>query len=172
MPYVNPVSNYNKPLCKGLPGSTMDVQSTDIGRFIFKSSNNYVYAVGGSSFSTSLIAGYVAAVPTASSAGSTIPFYFRKLDPNIELEISYASTSFSSTAMATTYGGGDPATTDIGKYIGFTTHATVAGARMDITNAGNEPGTSNGRFIQITGFSTNRGKIKGFPVVNSSCIAW
>ena len=139
-----------------------DIYSSDIGRLVMASSNGITFMTGGSSFSTSLIAGIVSQVPTATTSGSTIPFYVQKLDPNQMVEGTY-STLYSAT---------HPATSDLGKYIGLSTAATVAGAVLDMDNVGNAPGTSDARWLKITGFSTNRRKIMGFPVINSSCIAW
>ena len=139
-----------------------DIYSSDIGRLTRQTSNGHVLMKGGSSYSTSLISGIVAQVPTATTSGSTIMFYIQKLDPNELVEGTY------STLYSTVH----PGTTDIGKYIGLSTAATVAGAVFDVDNMGNAPGTSDARWCKLMGFSTNRRKIWGFPVINSSCIAW
>lgn len=165
MNVVGPRNYYSKPLMPVLIGSTDVVTSTDIGRFVFKSSNHAVLGTGGSSFSTSIILGYIAAVPTNTSGGSSVPAYIRKLNPTEELECRY-STVVGSTAHL------HPATTDIGKYVGFSSVATVAGCVLDMNNLGNTPGTSDARWLQITGFSTNRRMVYGFPVFASSVIAW
>lgn len=157
-----PLSQYNLPLTPALAGSTDTIKTTDLGRFTFMSSNTHVLGTGGSSFSTSLISGYIAMVTTDSSGGSTKPFYIRKLAPTVELEVTY------STVTSTAH----PATTDIGKYIGFSSLATVAGCVLAVSNMGNAAGTTDGRWLKITGFSTDRRKITGFPVANSSLIAW
>jgi hypothetical protein len=158
----NPVSCFNKPISSIIPSTDNSVYSTDIGRFIWKSSFSGMLAKGGSSFSTSLLLGYIVSVPEDSTAGSTIPFYYRKFDPSVELEITYTTAG----------GGGHPQTTDLGKYIGFSSLATVAGCVMDMQWIGNDPGTSDGRWLQISGFSTSRRKVRGYPAVNSSMISW
>lgn len=161
---INPINTKITKLIPGLVGSSDTIKSTDIGRLLFKSSNTVVLGTGGSSFSTSFMAGYVAKVDTTggSSGGSTIPIYYRKFDPTEEVEMDY------STLYSTVH----PGTTDIGKYVGLSTAATVAGAVISMGNMGNEPGTSDARFLKMSGFSTSRRKIKGFPVRNSSVIAW
>lgn len=145
-----------------LPGSTDTIKSTDSGRILFQSSNKVVLGTGGSSFSTSLLAGYVAKVEADSSGGSTIPFYMRRFDPTEEIEMDY------STLYSTLH----PATTDLGNYIGLSSAATVAGAVLAMNNVGNAPGTTDARWLKINGYSTNRRKIYGVPVRNSSVIAW
>jgi hypothetical protein len=139
-----------------------DIYSSDIGRLVMASSNGITLMTGGSSFSTSLIAGIVSQVPTATTSGSTIPFYVQKLDPNQLVEGTY------STLYSTVH----PGTSDLGKYVGLSTAATVAGAVFSMGNMGNAPGTSDARWLKLTDFSTNRRKLMGFPAVNSSCISW
>lgn len=150
-------------ICPGLPGSTETIYSSDIGRMVFKSSNNVVMGSTGSSFfSTSLMLGFIAAVPVTSTGGSTIPIYYTKLDPNVEIEGTYSTVP----------GGNHPATTDIGKFVGFTRTTGLSAAVFDMQYAGNEVGTSNALWLRITGFSTSRRKIYGYPAVNSSVISW
>jgi hypothetical protein len=159
--YFNPRGEYCG-LVSALVGSTDTINSSDVGRLVAKSSNNVILKSGGSSFSTDLIAGIIAAVPEASSGGSTVPIYISKLNPEYEIEGTYT----------TAYGGGHPATTDIGKYVGLSSAASFAGAVLDMQFVSNAPGTSNGCFLRISGFSTNRRKIYGYPAVNSSCLSW
>ena len=159
----NAVGDYHKQLKPGLVGTSDNVYTTDIGRLLFQSSNNVLMAIGGTVSSTSLFVGWISKVETnPTTGGSTNLLYYTKFSPVDEVSITYS----------TLYGGGHPATTDIGKYIGLSTTATIAGAVLDMQNVGNAPGTTNGRFLRITGFSTNRRKITGFAAVNSSCIAW
>jgi hypothetical protein len=163
--YFNARGCYDKKLVKALVGSTDTIYSSDIGRVLFKSSNRVVLGTGGSSFSTSLMVGFLSQVDggaTGSSGGSTTYVYYTKFNPSKELEVSYT----------TAYGGGHPSDTDLGSYVGFSTYAAWDGARIDIGNIGNEPGTSDARFLQISGYSTNRGKVYGFAVRDSSVIAW
>lgn len=143
-------------------GAATDIYSSDIGRLVRQTSNGIVLMKGGSSYSTSLIAGILSQVPTATTSGSTIPFYIQKLDPNQLVEGTY------STLYSTVH----PGTTDIGKYVGLSTAATVAGGVFSMGNMGNAPGTSDARWMKLVDFSTNRRKLVGFPVSNSSCIAW
>ena len=163
---INPINTKITSLVPGLvyASAAQAIMSTDVGRLLFKTGNTVDLGTGGSSFSTSFFAGYVAKVDTTggSTAGSTIPIYYRKFDPTEKIEMDY-STLYSAT---------HPATTDIGKYIGLSTAATVAGAVLSMGNLGTEPGTSDARFLQISAFSTSRRKIIGFPVRNSSVIAW
>lgn len=160
--YFNSRGCYGRKLARILVGSTDTIYSSDVGRILFKSSNRAVLGTGGSSFSTSLMLGFLSKVDVSSSGGSSTLVYYTKFDPTKELECSYT----------TAYGGGHPSATDIGSYIGFSTYAAADGARLDMGNIGNEPGTSDARFIQITGYSTNRSKIYGYPVRDSSVIAW
>lgn len=164
---VNTLGERNKKLLPALLGTDPDggstnIYSTDIGRFTHKNLNLHVLARGGSSYSTSLISGIVAQVPTNTTNGSTVPFYIQKLDPNCEIECSY-STLYSATHPADDY---------LGYYIGLSTAATIAGAVLSMGNVGTAPGTSDARFLKITGYSTERRKIYGFPSVESSCISW
>lgn len=167
MNVINTLGERNKRLLPALLGTDPDggstnIYSTDIGRIVWKTSNKACLARGGSSYSTSLILGIVAQVPTNTTNGSTIPFYIQKIDPNCEVEISY-STLYSAT---------HPGTTNIGAYVGLSTAATIAGAVISMGNLGNEPGTSDCRFLKVTGFSTERRKIYGFPTRDSLYLSW
>lgn len=148
-------------------GSTT-IRSTDKGRLIFKSSNVGILGYGGSSFSTSLMLGYLVSVTTAGGPNNSTVHLLnvRKFSPLEEIEMDY-STLFSTV---------HPASSDQGKYIGLSSGVASTdpgqGAVLSMGNVGNEPGTSDARFLQINGFSTNRRKIFGFPVRNSSVIAW
>lgn len=165
--WFNPRGCCDKALPTGLVGSTDTINSSDIGKLLFRSSNKVVMATGGSSFSTSLIAGIIAGVAMTNSTGSsgasdTAVVQYRKLNPSYEIEGTY------STLYSTLH----PGTTDIGNYIGLSTAATIAGAVLSMANIGNTVGTTDGRFMKITGFSTNRRKVYGFPVYGAANIAW
>jgi hypothetical protein len=159
--------NAGSDISRIFPGSSDTFYSSDIGRILFKSSDKAVLGTGGSSFSTSLMLGFLyyveaAASSSGSSGGSTVPVLYMKFNPSVEYAIKY--TTLGSTVH--------PATTDLGRYIGLSTIATVAGCQLAMGNIGNEPGTSDARFLKITGYSTNRRMIYGYVVRNSSVIAW
>lgn len=131
-----------------LPGAstvTGFINSTDIGKLVVSSSNNSVLAIG-TTADTSVFQGIIATVPTASTPASTNPFYVRPLIRGALYEGEY-STTFSTN---------HPATTDIGKYVGFSTQLTVAGAKLDMGTIANAVGSTSGCFFRISGFSTER----------------
>lgn len=134
------------------------VSSSDIGKTVFKTSNQYGLCVG-TTADNQPIAGIVAAVPTATTPASTTPFYIAPVNENEEVEESYSTTA--STAL--------PATTDIGKYIGYSNTTTVAGAVLSMGTIGNAAGTTSGCFLRITGFNNTRKIIRG--LINSSHIS-
>ena len=159
----NPLTNYqDDAIVPAIVGSSDTINSSDVGRIVFKSSNTVVLGTGGSSFSTSIIAGVIALVPTASSGGSTVPIYIRPLVPGKMWEGKY-STLYSTVHPSDDY---------IGSYVGLSSAATVAGALFSMGNLGNEPGTSDARFARITGYSTNRRILEFTPVKDSSVIGW
>ena len=151
----------------GLVGSTDTINSSDVGKLLFRSSNKVVLATGGSSFSTSLFIGIVAGVDMTNSTGSsggsdTAVVQYRQLTPGKEYEGTY------STLYSTLH----PGTTDIGNYIGLSSAATIAGAVLSMANIGNTVGTTNGRFLKVTGYSTNRRKVYGVVKYGAANIAW
>jgi len=146
-------------------GTTDKVYSSDVGRIVFRSSNKCILHCSDSDgLSTSLMAGIIGAVPTATTEGTTspaAPIYVYRLDPDKELEATYTTAN----------SGGHPATSDIGSYIGFyITTTTITGLQLDMTYAAQNPGTSNALWYQITGYSTNRRKVYGYPVAASSLL--
>ena len=145
--------------------STDKVYSSDVGRIIFRSSNTYsLNCTDSDGLSTTPIAGFIAAVPVATTRGTTSPaspIYMYKINPDLELEATYTTAN----------SGGHPATSDIGNYIGFyITTTTITGLQLDMTYAAQNPGTSNALWFQITGYSTNRRKVYGYPVTASSAL--
>lgn len=138
------------PVLPGASTVTGFVNSTDIGKAVVASSNNGVLALG-TTADTNIFLGVVAAVPTATTPASTTPFYIRPFLRGLEYEGDY-STTFSTA---------HPATTDIGKYIGFSNTTTVAGANFNMGGIANAPGTTSGLFFRVSGFSTERRVITG-----------
>jgi hypothetical protein len=153
----------SEPIAKGLlavypVSSTVTgfVNSTDIGKLVTMSSNHGGLALG-TTADNQVFLGYVAAVPTATTPGSTVPFYVQPVLPCELLEGEF-STSYS-TAL--------PASTDAGKYLGFSNTTTVAGAALDMDTLGNAKGTTSGCFFRINSVpSTNVRKVVGS--INSS----
>jgi hypothetical protein len=156
MPTIRPYTNcgLKADVVKVLPQNSTygAVGSSDVGRLVFQSSNVYGIMPGSTgdvhvADTASRIAGLVASVPTATSAGSTQFFYIRPIMPNALYE---ADT----TAAA--------ATSDIGKYIGVSRTTTIAGGRnLTLTGIGNAPGTTNGLFFKITDIDSTRRKVIG-----------
>lgn len=165
-----PANNFNFRNKKGamipvMLGSTDKVYSSDIGRIVFRTSNTYMLnCTASSGLSTTPIAGFIAQVPTATTQGTTspaVPIYIYRLDPSLELEATYTTGN----------SGGHPATSDIGNYIGFyITTTTITGLQLDMTHAAQSPGSTNGLWFQITGYSTNRRKVYGYPAAASSLL--
>lgn len=147
-----------------LPGaSTVQgfVSSSDIGKLVIASSDNAVLAVGTTAdFANTVgILGIVAAVPTATTPASTTPFYYAPIVAGEEIEAVFSTSD--STSL--------PATTDLGKYVGFSNTTTIAGARVSMATIGNVRGSTSGRFLKISGFDLTRRAI--FGTVNSTHLA-
>jgi hypothetical protein len=146
-----------------LPGaSTVSgfISSSDIGKLVVASSDNAVLAIGTTADFAQGILGIVALVPTATTPASTTPFYYAPIVPGEKLVATY-STSFS-TAL--------PATTDLGKYVGFSNTTTVAGAEsLSFATVGNVKGSTSGRFFKIAGHDNTRKVL--FGTINSSHLA-
>lgn len=167
MPYNFRHERINKFLMPVLPGaSTVSgiINTTDIGKLCKQSSNNGLLAIGSTEDIARAVGilGIVAAVPNSGSTngGSSDPFYIAPIFPGEEIEADF-STSFSATI---------PATSDIGKYVGFSNTTTVAGAAsLSMAGIGNAAGTTSGLFFRITGVDANRRKVYG--VINSSHLA-
>lgn len=148
-------SAFSDPLFAVLPSASSilgHIQSSDVGKLVEESSGR---AVLHSSTSTSIpkFLGVVACVPTATTAGSTIPFYIQPIRGKV-IEQTY------STLGSTTL----PATTDIGDYVGYSTKTGVGEIGMDTKSS--SPGIA---FLKITDFDNNRRKV--FGVVNSTNLA-
>jgi hypothetical protein len=157
MPTIRPYTNMalNADEIKVLPVSSTVygfVSSSDVGRLVVQSSNNYGLMIGSTgdvhiNDAGVRIAGLVSSVPAATTPGSTVPFYIRPIMNN-------ALYQADTTAAA--------ATTDIGKYIGVSRTTTLAGARnLTVTGIGNAPGTTNGLFFRITDVDSTRRKVIG-----------
>jgi len=145
----------NIPLLPVLPGASTVrgfVTSTNIGDIVTRTSNKGVLAVGTTADVSDLL-GFVAAVPNNTTPGSTVPFYVLPFSNRDEVEVKYS----------TLYSTGHPATTDIGKYIGFGNTSTPAGALLDVSSLADSPGTTSGCWLRVNGFSTNRRMIFGVP---------
>lgn len=145
----------NKPLLPVLPGASTVrgfVTSTNIGDIVTRTSNKGVLAVGTTADLSDLM-GFVAAVTSNTTPGSTVPFYVLPFGSKEEIEVKYS----------TLYSTAHPATTDIGKYVGFSNTTTVAGAKLDIDTLADGPGSTSGCWLRVNGYSTNRRMIYGVP---------
>lgn len=130
------------------------VDGTDVGKFVVASSNKYALMVG-TTADDKVISGIVAAVPTATTPGSTVPFYVQKISYGELIEASYSSDSTVIT------------TTNIGKFFGVNGTTTVAGAvNLNPAIAGNAAGTTDGLFFKMLKFSTQNNVMWG--TINSS----
>jgi len=115
------------------------VASSDIGKLVYNTSNQGGLAVG-TTADNQVFLGIVAAVPTATTPGSTVPFYVQPIRRGVLYEADFSTTY--STAL--------PATTDIGKYIGVSNTATVAGGSyLDVDTLANTAGTTSGCFLRV-----------------------
>ena len=141
------------------------IGATDIGKLIMASSHTGILPVGTTAdFAQAAgILGIIAKFPSgvsATTAGSTQQFYYAPIAAG-EKFVATFSTSFS-TAL--------PASTDIGKYLGFSNTTTVAGAvALDMGTISNVRGTTSGCFFKITGVDVLRREVVG--TINSSHIA-
>lgn len=116
------------------------INSTDVGKLAFASSQVGGLMVGSTADFTGGILGIIASVPTATTPGSTVPFYIRPIVTGALYEADF-STSYSTSL---------PATTDIGKYLGVSNTTTVAGGSyLSMAGIGNTAGSTSGRFFRI-----------------------
>lgn len=150
----------NKPLMRVLPSDHAtygNIKTSDVDAIVRRSTdlNTYELAHGTTVVADVRFAGLIAAVPTASTPGSTVPFYIKRLSADDEIEMPF-STTYSATI---------PGTTDIGKWVGYSTSTTVGGAVLCTSSLSTDAGAS---FLKVTGFSTNRKTIRGY--INSSHI--
>lgn len=153
----NPRSDYNQGLIRGL--STQIFRSSDIGCLLRTGTSNSVNFAGAAT-SVNTYVGYLAAVVSPHSALTVNSFdnptnhyanlfYYRKFDRSVEIEASYDVLD------------GHYATSDIGYYTGLSTR----NAKMSRANIAAAPSSAGlGRWLRITGFSTDRHKVYGFPV--------
>lgn len=158
-----------KPYISILPGaSTVGgmVSSSDIGKLCFASSQHGLIGIGSTQdFARAAgIVGIISAVPDASTSDSTTVFYVAPILPGEIIEVDYSTTYERSTGTSLM------ATSNIGKYFGVSNTTTIAGANnLDPSVAGNAPGTTNGLFFKLCGFSTQNDVAWG--VINSSHLA-
>jgi hypothetical protein len=161
--YFNPRGNFNQGLVKGI--TTQIIRTSDCGRLLYASSNHVMLVTTGDTRLRHV--GYVAAVVTPYSAntvnsatGGTTDgnnlnvFYYRKLDPSIELEVSYVTSN------------GHYGTSDIGKHTGL----DLTYPYMSKTILSDAASSVAGTWLRITGFSTNRSKVYGYPVLGSNMV--
>ena len=153
-------------------GGLTSIDTTDIGKFLTgttSAGNGMILARGttetldGTGTSDAPLEGYIFSIPNSpTTVGSTVPFYMMRLNPSVELEVTF-STLYS-TVM--------PGTTHIGSYVGLSDTTTIAGAKISMGTVGATPGTSDRCWLRITGYDTARRKIYGFPAHNSSQFTW
>ncbi|MEY3376506.1 MAG: hypothetical protein RL463_816 [Bacteroidota bacterium] len=116
------------------------VSSTDVGRLAFASSQLGGLMLGSTADFSGAILGIIASVPTATTPGSTVPFYIRPIVTGALYEADFS----------TTYSAQLPATTDIGKFIGVSNTTTVAGGSyLSMAGIGNAAGSVSARFFRI-----------------------
>lgn len=157
----------DSPITKAYVSSTDIINTTDIGAVLQKSSNKVVLAVGGTTAATARVCGFVHGFregTTKCTGGSSDWFYMKKFSQNREYEITY------STLYSTVH----PASTDVGKFIGFSTASTDVGGKLDMDTLVVDVATSSGAgqsWFEIKGCSTARRKIYGIPV-DSTNIVW
>lgn len=128
------------------------ITSTNVGDIVRRSSNKGELAVGTTADHTDLL-GIIQAVPNNTTPGSSTPFYILPFCEDREFEIKY------STGYSTSH----PASSDVGKYIGFGNTTTPAGALLSVGTLANSPGSTSGCWLRLSGYSTNNRKVFGFP---------
>ena len=135
------------------------IGSSDIGKLVYATSNNGGLAVG-TTADDKLFLGIVAAVPTATTPASTVPFYVQPIVRGALYEADFS----------TTYSTGLPATTDIGKFLGLPNTTTVTGGSyLNIGTIGNAVGTTSGCFFRINSVNVEARTVTG--TFNSTHIA-
>ena len=106
------------------------------------------------------IAGILAAVPTATTADSTTPFYFHAITPFDVIEADWSTSPAKSTNNLLV-------SSNIGYYFGVSNTTTVAGGvNLDVSVGGTAAGTTNCLFFKLVDYSTNDKKVWG--TINSS----
>lgn len=107
------------------------------------------------------IVGIVTAVPTATTADSTTPFYFAPITPYDIIEADW------STNPIKTAGANLLVSSNIGYYFGVSNTTTIAGGiNIDASVAGIAPGTTNCLFFKLIDYTTIEKKVWG--TINSS----
>jgi hypothetical protein len=131
--------------CYSVASTGGNIKSTDIGKLITKSSNRYGLALGSTDYQN--LVGYLAVVQsTGVPVSSTTPFYVEPFITGLQYEMSYS----------TLYSTAHPSSTDIGKYVGLSTAATIAGAKISMGTLANSPAGASATVFRINGFSTAR----------------
>ncbi len=147
--------------------------SSDIGRLVGQTTGGAgicAQMFTGATGDVQKVAGYVVSMPsgaTASTAGSTSPIFVQPILRGEIIEAEY------STAVNRSGGANLMATSNIGRYFGLggTTGGTnsttvILGMYIDPSVASTAPGTTDGNFFKLLGFSTDEGKCWG--VINST----
>jgi len=139
---------------KPCAGANGNIGATDIGRLVVESSGGYGYLYNTSEATTNIkgrIGGIIAAVPDATTAGSTTPFYIRQVLPGDELETDCSTAG--TTALVSS---------NLNYYLGplfSSTPSAAGGASLDCSTG--STGVTEGRFFRVTGYSTTRNKVYG-----------
>lgn len=157
------VQRFLNPVLPGASTVLGQITSTCLGHLCMASSNNGLLPVGTTAdFAQAAgILGIIAAVPADTTPGSTVPFYVMPILPGEEIVADF-STTFS-TAL--------PATTDLGKYLGFSNTTTFAGAiALDMDTLSNVRGSTSASFFKITGIDVARREVRG--TINSTHLAY
>lgn len=112
------------------------------------------------------ILGIIATVPEATTPGSTVPFFVQPILPGDIVEAQYSTTVERSSGLNII------ATSNCGYWLGLggtSSTATVLGKYIDPSLASTAPGTTNGMFFKMWGFSTQNDTVWG--TINSSHLA-
>jgi len=130
--------------CYSLGSTGGNINSTDVGKFVTKSSNHYGLAVGSSSYQN--IVGYVAAVSGSGVVSSTNPFYVAPFKDGNTYAVKYS----------TLYSANHPTSTSIGMYVGLSTAATIAGAVISMASEAKVYSSTGASapIFRINGYST------------------
>ena len=142
-----PYNYTNKGFITVLPVSSTggNIATTDIGKLLVPSSNHGGLALGTTADNQTYL-GIVAAVPTATTPGSTIPVYAYPIGRGELFEADFSTTY--STVL--------PASTDVGKFLGHANTTTIAGGSyLSMGTLGNAAGTTSGCFFKIAKVDTN-----------------
>ena len=141
------------------------VGSSDIGKLMVQTTDCASLAVGTTADRAKAIGilGIVAAVPAASTPGSTELVYIQPVTQYDVVEATYSTSVAKSTSILL-------ATSNIGYFFGISNTTTIAGAAtLDVTVAGTAAGTTDGLFFKLLGYSTK--EYKAWGLINSSHLA-